>query len=76
MAEGEHLLLAINGENSGPIEWPAKTLESAKREGYTLNAEGFVTPVSELRRHIRRRTRRLNGGIAAVDDEFGAGGKG
>ena len=45
--EGEHLLLAINGENSGPIEWPAKTLEDAKRQGYKLNAEGFVTPISD-----------------------------
>lgn len=47
ISEGEHLLLAINGENSGPIKWPAKTLENAKREGHTLNAEGFVTPISE-----------------------------
>ena len=46
-SEGEHLLLAINGENPSPIEWPAETLEDAKRQGYTLNAEGFVAPLSE-----------------------------
>ena len=45
--EGEHLLLAINGDNSSPIEWPAKTLEDAKRQGHKLNAEGFVTPISD-----------------------------
>ena len=47
LSDGEHLLLAINGENSGPIEWPAKTLEDAKRQGYTLDAEGFVTPLTK-----------------------------
>ena len=46
-SEGEHLLLAINGRNPGPIEWPEKTMEEARRQGYTLNEEGFVTPVVE-----------------------------
>ena len=47
VSEGEHLLLAINGENSGPIEWPAQTLEDAKRQGYTLDENGYVTPPSK-----------------------------
>jgi quercetin dioxygenase-like cupin family protein len=46
-SEGEHLLLAINGEQSGPIAWPEKTVEDARRKGYTLNAEGFVVPVAK-----------------------------
>lgn len=46
-SEGEHLLLAINGRKPGPIEWPEKALQDARRKGYTLNTEGFVTPLEE-----------------------------
>lgn len=41
-SDGEHLLLAINGEQSGPLEWPDETLKRAREAGYTLDEEGFV----------------------------------
>ncbi len=46
-SQGEHLLLAINGRTPGPIEWPAKTLEDARRKGYVLDEEGFVRPAGK-----------------------------
>lgn len=46
-SEGEHLLLAINGEKSGPLAWPAETLARARERGYALDDEGLLVQIED-----------------------------